>query len=258
MPWPSPRHQLASAPWVAAGLLALCGPLGGCGSASGSRSQTHANARSKQARAGKGPTPSQAAAFARAVNLTATDVPGFTAFRRREGESEREKRLQLRLLHCAGPVGSSGGLTQQQSPSFRLKEDILDRGVSSEVTVARTSALAASELAAIRRQRVRACFSRYLELLLASQRHGGAPLRPVSIASGTPPAPGATGSFGWRITTTFSVGQLKLSLYVDILGFVVGPARVTLVSSGALRPFPAAIQQRLYALLLARASARAL
>ena len=255
MPWPSPRHPLASAPWVAAGLLALCGLLAGCGSASGSRSQTHANARSKQARAG--PTPSQAAEFARAVNLTAKDVPGFTAFRRREGESEREKRLQLRLLHCAGPVGSSGGLTQQQSPSFRLKEDILDRGVSSEVTVARTSALAASELAAIRRQRVRACFSRYLELLLAGQRHGSR-LRPVSIASGTPPAPGATGSFGWRITTTFSVGQLKLSLYVDILGFVVGPARVTLVSSGALRPFPAAIQQRLYALLLARASARAL
>ena len=52
--------------------------------------------------------------------------------------------------------------------------------------------------------------------------------------------------------------RVPLSLYVDILGFVLGPARVTLVSSGALRPFPAVIQQRLYTLLLARASARAL
>jgi hypothetical protein len=39
---------------------------------------------------------------------------------------------------------------------------------------------------------------------------------------------------------------------------VLGPARVTLVSSGAVRPFPAQVQQRLYALLLARATARAL
>ena len=81
---------------------------------------------------------------------------------------------------------------------------------------------------------------------------------PVSISSGTPPAPGAQGSFGWRITATFGAGPIRLPLYVDILGFVLGPARVTLVSSGALRPFPAVLQQRLYTLLLARASAHRL
>jgi hypothetical protein len=45
---------------------------------------------------------------------------------------------------------------------------------------------------------------------------------------------------------------------VDILGFVVGPARVTLVSSGLLRPFPAPVQQRLFSLLLARATTKSL
>ena len=104
---------------------------------------------------------------------------------------------------------------------------------------------------------MRECFSHYLDQLLEGRKRGTR-LRPVSIASGTPPAPGANGSFGWRITATFAVGRIPLSLYVDILGFILGPARVTLVSSGVLRPFPAAIQQRLYALLLARASARAL
>jgi hypothetical protein len=44
-------------------------------------------------------------------------------------------------------------------------------------------------------------------------------------------------------------------LYLDILGFVYGPARVTLFSSGILRPFPAAVQQGLFSLLLARARA---
>ena len=130
--------------------------------------------------------------------------------------------------------------------------------MSSEVAVAPTPALATRELAAIRGARARECFSHYLDLLLEGQRNRGAHLRPVSIASGTPPAPGASGSFGWRITATLTVGRVPLSLYVDILGFILGPARVTLVSSGVLRPFPAAVQQRLYELLLARARARAL
>ena len=81
---------------------------------------------------------------------------------------------------------------------------------------------------------------------------------PAGVLTSPPHAPGANGSFGWRITATFAVGRIPLSLYVDILGFILGPARVTLVSSGVLRPFPAAVQQRLYELLLARARARAL
>jgi len=208
-------------------------------------------------RAGSGtpPTRAQAVAFARAVNLTAADVPGFTPSSRHEGETEPERRLQRSLRRCAGPVHFGGGLAQEQSASFELKRDVLDLGVNSEVAVARTSALAASELRAIREARVKDCFSRYLDTLLKGRRFRGARPGPVSIASGTPPAPGARGSFGWRITATFSAGRVTVPLYVDILGFVLGPARVSLVSSGALRPFPAALQQRLYTLLLARASA---
>jgi hypothetical protein len=155
-------------------------------------------------------------------------------------------------------VQLGGGLAEEQSPSFKLKQDVLDLGVSSEVSVARSAADAARELAAIRGARARSCFSRYLDLLLQSRHVRGAQASPVSIASGTPPAPGASGSFAWRITASFTVDRLRLSLYTDILGFVLGPARVTLVSSGAVRPFPAQVQQRLYALLLARATARAL
>jgi hypothetical protein len=57
------------------------------------------------------------------------------------------------------------------------------------------------------------------------------------------------------VTVPLTVHQLKLSLYLDILGFVDGPARVTLFSTGALQPFPAAIQQQLFSLLLDRARA---
>jgi hypothetical protein len=55
------------------------------------------------------------------------------------------------------------------------------------------------------------------------------------------------------VTASFRLQSVRVPFYLDLLGFVVGPARVTLISSGALRPFPAEIQQKLYTVLLARA-----
>ena len=238
-------------------LLLLCGLPGGCGDGASSTG-SHATGTPRHAGAKTPLTRSRAVAFARAVNLSSADVPGFTPSPKREGESAREKQLQSRLRQCVGPLSFGGALAAAQSPSFRLKRTILDLGVKSEVAVAPTPQLAARELAAVRGARIRQCFSHYLDMLLEGQSKPGARRRPVSIASGTPPAPGANGSFGWRITATFAVGRIPVSLYVDILGFILGPARVTLVSSGVLRPFPAAVQQRLYALLLSRAGARPL
>jgi hypothetical protein len=60
------------------------------------------------------------------------------------------------------------------------------------------------------------------------------------------------------VRATFGLEGLKVPVYLDLLGFVYGPARVTLVSSGALRPFPAVAQQRLFTLLLQRARAHGL
>lgn len=209
-------------------------------------------------------TKAQALAFAREVNLTAADVPGFEATSRDDHESKTpvEKGLERELTHCTGEsLSSPGGLVDESSSHFKLEHGILHFGVNSEVSVAQTPALAASELKAIRSSRVRACLSRYLGGLLKYQilkeQTSPAIINPKSISlsmsQGTPPAPGATGSFGWRITATVAVHNIKLPFYIDILGFVYGPAEVTLTSSGAIRPFPASTQEHLYLLLLKRA-----
>jgi hypothetical protein len=259
----STRAQLGpgSTPHRFAAAAGTCGLLLGLAGCSGGAQNKVTAARAHPAPSGQAKpalTRARAAAFARAVVLTAADVPGFIRYSDRRGESPSEKRLEAQLHRCAGEVGSGAALLAQQSRSYRLRRDILDFSVSSEVGVARSASLAAAELAAVRSARVRTCFSGYLQRLLQATRGAGASMGSVRIAAGTPPAPGATGSFGWRITATFGVDRLRLPLYVDILGFVLGPARVTLVSSGAVRPFPAAIQQRLYSLLLSRAGARAL
>jgi hypothetical protein len=204
-------------------------------------------------------THARALAFARTVNLTAADVPGFTPSHQQNGESAAERRLQQQLRNCGGATGaralqhSRGTLAEASSPRFELKRGILALTVSSEVSVAHTSAEAAATLAAIRGPRLRACFSRYLSSLLKSQHYPGATVVGVSIASGKPPAPGTTGGFGWRVTATLAVRGIQISFYFDILGFVDGPAQVTLDSSGTVRPFPAKAQEQLYSELLTRA-----
>ena len=202
--------------------------------------------------------------FARAVNLTAADVPGFSVSSKQEGATAAEQRLERQMLACVGPVGSAGSAARTHSvadvgsKSFEFKHGIVDLGVSSEVSVSSSPALAASELAAIRSSRVRGCFSHYLNLLFRSAQYAGASVAGVSIASGTPPAPGTNGGFGWRITARLRTHGAELPLYMDVLGFVDGPSRVTLFSSGALEPFPAAAEERLFTLLLDRAKARPL
>ena len=237
--------------------LALAGePLSACGSGA---SSTHTSApEAKSAAASAELARRRALAFANAVNLTASDVPRFTPSSQNESSSRSEQQAERQLRRCAGPVASSRGLAEVSSKNFQLKRDVLQLGVSSEVDVAPSSAQAAKNLAAIRSAHVRSCFSRYLEELFKGPQFAGGAVGPVSIESGTPPAPGTTGSFGWRAIAAFTVQGITVHLYLDMLGFVDGPAQVTLFSSGVLRPFPAAVQERLFSLLLVRAKAHRL
>jgi hypothetical protein len=238
--------------------LALAGePLAGCGAGA---SSTHASAAAAEpgAVASSRLTRRRALAFAHAVNLTASDVPPFTPSSRNESSSPSEQQAERQLRRCIGPAAPARGLAEVSSKNFELKQDVLQLGVSSEVDVARSSADAAQNLAAIRSAHVRSCFRRYLEELFKGPQFAGGAVSPVTIESGTPPAPGTTGSFGWRATAAFTVQSIGVHLYLDVLGFVDGPAQVTLFSFGVLRPFPAALQERLFSLLLVRAKAHRL
>ena len=204
------------------------------------------------------PDAARARAFARAVNLTAADVPGFTPTDTHSSRSSSERRLEHEMLRCAGLGGASKAVVEEGSKSFQLKRSVIQLSVSSEVTVERSRAAALRALAAIRSAHVRGCFSRFLEQLFHGEQLNGATAGAVSIQSGTPPAPGTSGAFGWRVTASFRVRGIKVPLYLDILGFVAGPSEVTLLSSSILRPFPAEAQQHLFTLLLARARANRL
>jgi hypothetical protein len=249
------RHTLILLALTAAG-----GLLGACASSTHSSSSTHpsAVARTGATASTATITKPRALAFAHAVNITAADVPGFTASSKKSRQTAQEKQLERAMLQCVGSLGTDRKVAEVGSKEFELNHGIVDLSTSSEVSVAQTAALAARELAAYRSARVRGCFAHFLGLILKGQRAAGATVGAISIASGVPPAPGTAGGFGWRATATLGVRGLKVPFYVDILGFVYGPSTVTLFSSGVLEPFPAAAQQRLYSTLLKRAKVHAL
>jgi hypothetical protein len=246
-----------------AALAAGCGKGNPASAAAGGASQ----ATSATPTPGPAPSPgaplssARADAFARAVNLTAADVPGFAPRGPdRTAQSPKEQGLERRLVRCMGGAGGLGrsGEGGHSSPSFTGRGRALDETVSSSVGFAPTAAAAAGELRLLRSSRARACLASYLDLLFTGKRYGGGAIQRVSIVGGTPPAPGTSGGFGWRITAAVAVRGLSAPLYVDILGFVYGPAEVTLMSSGVLVPFPARAEEQLFRLLVARARAHPL
>ena len=243
---------------AAGGLLVACGsgslvPTTTVVRAVAGRSAHAAAVAETSAAASRLFTKAQAIAFAHAVNLTAADVPGFKVSSEHEHETAAEKRLEHEMLRCVGALGSnSHGIVEMSSEEFERETNTGDESVQSEVSVARTPTLATRELAGIRGSHVRVCLSHYLNLLFKSHKYHGAAVSPVSISQGTPPAPGATGSFAWRITTTITLHSVTIPVYIDILGFVDGPAEVSLFTAGVSRPFPAATEERLFSLLLTR------
>jgi hypothetical protein len=247
-------------------LLGTGGTLAACGGSihaatptvvrtAGTTGVQAAAATGAPARTGKSLTRAQARAFAHAVNLRTADVPGFkvSSENGNEREAAGEKRLERKMLRCVGAAGPNRQLTEVSSKEFEREDGKGAQNVQSGVVVEQTSALAVKELAAVRSERGRRCFSHYLDLLFKGQKYRGVSVGPVSISQGSPPAPGTTGSFGWRITATITVHRVRVPFYADILGFVYGPAEVTLLSFGLPEPFPAATQQRLFSLLLTRA-----
>jgi hypothetical protein len=248
---------------VAGGLLAACGADS---SANGTSTQVPSTTSPSVATTSSRPSASptalhqpttkrQALAFAHAVNLTLADVPGFTvASPEKERETAAEKRFERDMLRCAGALGARS-IAEASSKEFEVEHNLQTDSVSSGVSIARTSAIATEELAKLGSARTRACLSHYLNLLFKGKSREGLKVAPFTISAGAPPAPGATGSFGWHVTTAIAGHGLKIHIYMDFLGFLDGRAEVTLFTSSVSAPFPAAIEQRLFALLLERTKA---
>jgi hypothetical protein len=239
-------------------LVAACLLAAACGGASHSGGSNGGSQSTTATTTGAQLSPAQARALAARVNLRPADVPGFhVASKANEGESQRERRIKLELLACAGASHFPGhGVVEVDSPSFERHGGLGGAAsIQSELALSRSAALAREELAALRSARGARCLARAVQSLLGEKHLAGAKLGPVAASQGTPPAPGADGSFALRLTVPVSASGLTLHAYIDLLGFVRGPVEVTLFTSSLPLPLPGAVEERLFSLLLERAQA---
>lgn len=210
----------------------------------------------------KPPTHAQALAFASAVNLRLTDVPGFKVSAEHEHESPAEKALEAKMLGCTGGVGSNEGLLKADSKDFHREVGIVNEGVSSHITVVQSAPVAAREFAAMSNPRIRSCLAHYTNLLFGllakSPESNGMKATPVSITPLSISAPGMSVSFALRMTAAITDRGARIPFTMDLLGFAYGPAEVALFAYALPEPVPAATEQRLFSLLARRAIAHGL
>src|SRR5262249_41931470 len=137
--------------------------------------------------------------------------------------------------------------------------------------VVRDPALTARRAALYRSWRVRSCLQRVIAPAIEEQGSAGAEIEGVSISWRRPPLPGLAWSFGYRIKASVSLpgGTTQLAayhpgfrpadepatvpLYLDLLGFHLGRAEVTLVAVGAPTPVSEVLEGNVLRVLRDRA-----
>jgi hypothetical protein len=246
-----PRAMQMIVPAVAA--LSAGALLAGCGGSSKSTS-TSGTTRATTNTTPAPLTKAQATALAQAINLQPADVAGFKAIAQSGHETASEKALGRELEKCAHGAGEAHKLAEVKSDEFKRELKGLPQEVSSSVSIEQSPAYAEQDLKAIKSPLGHRCIVKLVNAAFKGRNLAGAKVGSGSIAEGTPPAAGTNGAFGLRLALPISVQGITVTAYFDFLGFIHGPEEITLQSTGVNEAFPAATQERLFSLLVRRAS----
>lgn len=200
-------------------------------------------------------TKAQATTLAGQINLTQADVPGSTASP--NPQDAASKASDAALAACTGGVPPSKEIVNLSSPSFSTGSGLTQNEASSNVTVLPSMADVQQNLKALTSAKGHSCLNTQLNKLLSTSGQSG-----VSFSSGTlttlPFSTGTTqGGFGVRVTVNAVAAGQHIPFFVDVIGFAQGPTEVELEALGISKPYPAAEEARLVALLESRAKAHA-
>jgi hypothetical protein len=261
--------------------IALASGCGGSGSSnsasikSGSASQASQRVVATPAQRSPVGTHAQYAAFANAVNLRTRDLPGFTASPEKQHKSHKAKG-ESEFQSCLPGYKETQHAFESKSDKFKAGGGLKTTAVSSNVQIAPTVAKAQASLAAVKKASqnaaIRECMIHAFDHELGAQSHvthvgsqtvhitlGGVKLAPIDLGSiaGLPADASAGLSVSINVVYSTSVEghsiRIPASFELDVLGFAVGRAEVTLSTEGFGEPFPSAVESRLFSLLASRA-----
>lgn len=202
--------------------------------------------------AASGASSSADRALAAAINLTSSDLPGWTSTPNTTTAADRA--MQARLVECAGgPDPAAIQVVDLGSPTFRTGAGNAGSVVTSNVTTVRSAADGRRDLAAMQNDKLPACIEQVTVPYLRSRLPAGATISQVSVERLGPPA-GVSDSFSYRLVVPVSAaGQGTVTIISDTTGFLVGRVEVELndTRTGGV-PDPG-VEHELVALLYQRA-----
>jgi hypothetical protein len=224
--------------------------LAGCGSS------TQASSASAPTRA---ISSARAVAYADAVNLRAADVPGLQPARLKPRAETANGPFGASMDRCQRAAVRAGDVFAISSQRF-VHLSLPLQSVGSGVYYFKSEALAHDYLAAADSPRFAACVktlaAKEPKTVTSEGSKVAQPMFSQPRLSKLPVSLPGVQTYGLRLAAHSPLVALgSPESYTDFLSFVKGDAVITLTAIGKSRPFPAAGEQRLLALLHGRAEA---
>jgi hypothetical protein len=193
-------------------------------------------------------------AIARAINLRASDVPGFSAH---PGPHPTGSPFGAQInAMCSGVVGGKRRRTAQaSSPVFQSSTGLMVRMVQSDVQIERSRSTVTHDLAVARSKHTRVCITRVLQGLILNEQGTLFTVTDVRVTPLHVAIPGTNGSFGLRIKAVVLAPPVRIPFSVDLIGLAVGRDEISLTAEGVDEVFPHKTEKLLSQLLVNRALA---
>jgi hypothetical protein len=199
---------------------------------------------------GHAPSAARSTAFARAVTLTAADVPGARTAPRASPSTQREREA----TSCGGRTTPAVG--EARSPEFQRGKGLDRESLSSSVEVLRDARTVERDLSGTPSAGGLRCYERVLERSLQKETDPNVRLLSVKVSPLHMTVDNAGTARGIRILARVGVPSAAavVPLYVDALSVPYGPAEIDLYATSFVQPVAARTEQQLLQLLHERAT----
>ncbi len=194
-------------------------------------------------------TAARVAAFAHAVQLVASDVPGSQAKSRSRTSPAEEREAAECTAHGVRAVGG------ERSPEMLRGQGLERETISSAVAVLASPAMVRTDLAYAASTAGMSCYARTLQRSLGRERGGQITIGRVSLHPVAISVPGTGSASGVRVTGSIGLTGTRVSvpLFVEAISLAWGPAEIDLYATSFVQPVAERTEQGLLSVLRGRA-----
>jgi hypothetical protein len=196
-------------------------------------------------------TKPRVAAFARAVNLKPSDLPGAAVMPTREDSAGED--LGAPFASCTGSSIEPPKVAAFVTPTFLFAERDEWAGFVSQVGAAPTPYEAKAMVSLLRSPQGFSCLQQLLPRAFEEESKDDHEIRDVSVSRLTTPLPPTHDAYGIRIDMLQIEGGREHRLFADVISFVSGPNEIVLEVFGAPTPVNQQVEAGLVATLYFRA-----